>query len=342
MRSETDHGDLSRIMRGDGAGDRILEILGHLMKGAAVDRHDAAKIADVQLAAADRYLKALEQHVPGVRSKRDGKQRRYRFDKAELIEPPEAGHAIAACLAASLAPLFKGTDYEMSLRGVLGLLLQRARASREYKHIDRKFLFVRRGGEAMLPELAGELHDVVEATLASEYLQVRWRGFKGDLRQARVQPLSLAIHEHQLYLVARKTKNEDPFLIRFSRVDEVHREDVTFSYPPRTQYDPEERFGQSIGVFISDDFPVETIVLRLAEDWQLYAQTHRWHPSQRVRIEEDGRVCVEIRARICPELRSWVRGFGPEAEVVRPASLRTEICREVRRLSLIYGVDTDE
>ncbi|MCG8424188.1 MAG: WYL domain-containing protein [Proteobacteria bacterium] len=326
---------------GDGMGDRILEILRHLIEGAELDRHGAAKVAAVQLAAADRYLKALEHHIPGVESRRAGKKRRYRFDRSELIEPPEPGHAIAACLAASLAPLFKGTDYETSLRDVLGLLVQRARERTEYKHIDRKFLFVQRGGEAMLPELAGELHDVVEATLGSEYLQVQWRGFKGDVRRARVQPLSLAIYQHQLYLVARKTENEDPFLIRFSRVEDVLREDETFNYPRLTQYDPEERFGQSIGVFISDDFPVETVVVRLTADWQLYTETHRWHPSQRVRIDDDGRVCVELRARICPELKSWVRGFGPDAEVLSPDSLRTEIRDEVHQLSLLYQVGTE-
>ena len=146
----------------------------------------------------------------------------------------------------------------------------------------------------------------------------------------------MAIYNHHLYVVARRDDRDAPFLIRFSRVDDVHRGGEKFKYPRRTRYDPSELFAQSIGVFISDDHPIETVVLRLAPRWSYYAETHCWHPGQQVVADDDGHVVVRIRARLCPELKGWVLGFGPDAEVLSPQTLREQVRNDVQRMSSVY------
>ncbi len=113
---------------------------------------------------------------------------------------------------------------------------------------------------------------------------------------------------------------------RFARIQAVDVLDDTFSYPSRTEYDPQQVFRDSFGIFL--DLPVQDVELRLDKQWATYAQSHRWHDSQVVEVV-DGGVRLQLRVRVCPELESWILGFGEQAEVLAPVSLREKIGRRI-------------
>ena len=55
-----------------------------------------------------------------------------------------------------------------------------------------------------------------------------------------------------------------------------------------------------------------------------------WHESQTLADEPDGRRAPHAwRWRPSFDLKAWIKGFLPHVEVVRPASLRDEIAREI-------------
>jgi proteasome accessory factor B len=141
------------------------------------------------------------------------------------------------------------------------------------------------------------------------------------------------VHDHQLYVVGRDDRGElHPY--RFSRIRSVDVLDETFDYPGRTEYDPEQVFRDSFGIFL--DLPVHDVMLRLHKQWTTYAQSHRWHDSQKVEVAPD-HVIVRMRVRVCPELEAWILGFGEEAEVLAPAVLRAKIAKRVTALAALYG-----
>ncbi len=61
-----------------------------------------------------------------------------------------------------------------------------------------------------------------------------------------------------------------------------------------------------------------------------------WHPNQRVTDLPDGGVewCVEIAG--VTELIPWIRGWGPDVEVVSPPDLRQRIAEDTRRAAALY------
>jgi len=65
----------------------------------------------------------------------------------------------------------------------------------------------------------------------------------------------------------------------------------------------------------------------------------RWHPSQEVEICANGGCILRLRVPHTLELKPWIRGWGPDCEVIAPEELRREIAEEMRRAAEVYGAE---
>jgi predicted DNA-binding transcriptional regulator YafY len=311
---------------------RHLTLCADLLSGREHDRQSLAARLGVRPAMADRLIRAAIEHLPGVSERRDGKQRKIRMEAGARTPAPEYPTAVAACFGASLWPLFRGSSYEAGIRNALTHVVGRTKRRLVFENIDRKFCFLRRGGEAALTERQALLDDVIEAVLHHRVVAVRYTHFTGASEQLRLEPLSIVVHDHQLYVVARGPHRAlHPY--RFARLEWVEVLDEVFPYPRRDAYDPEQVFRDSFGVFL--DLPVRSVEIRLDKRWEVYARTHRWHDSQVVVAGPDY-VTVKLRVRACPELEAWILGFGEEAHVLRPVGLRRRMAAHARGLARRY------
>jgi predicted DNA-binding transcriptional regulator YafY len=301
--------------------DRHFLFVADLLKGKEHDRHSLAKRLGIQPPMADRLMNAAVEHLPQVVERREGKRRVVRMAAPTTVAEPSYGMAVAACFGASLWPLFEGSNYQAGIRDALQQVIGRTKRRAVFKDIDRKFWFLARGGELALLDRAHLLDEVIEAVLHHRAISVEYTRFEDVTARLRLEPLSIAVHDHQLYVVAR---GEDGRLhpYRFSRLTDVDVLDDTFTYPTRTAYDPGQVFRDSFGIFLN--LPVQDVELKLDKRWSTFARTHRWHTSQVVDVTRD-HVRVRLHVRVCPELEAWIRGFGAEAEVVAPAALREKI-----------------
>src|SRR5450631_1235607 len=295
--------------------------------------HTIAQRFEIAVAAADRYIHHLQQ-IPGIVAVREGRRLALRFDFGDAVPRPSHPAAVAACWAAGLADIFAGSDYERGVRDALGYVTARARRSSEFKNVDRKFLFLARGGDSSLPEAAGHLDDLVDGVLRNRYTSIEYVQFEGDQERTRIRPLSMAIYDHQLYVIgARDDGTRHPF--RLSRIRSVSVETDTFEYPERAVYDPKQLFRDSFGIFIDETKPVIRVRVGLDERWRVHCRTHRWHPSQRI-DDVPGGVVVTMSVRKCPELKAWILGFGAEAVVLEPSELADELRDEVANMAANY------
>ena len=299
---------------------RVLTVVRALVRGRTVDRHSASELLKMTPEAADRFLRTFVKHWPEVAGEADDGTRLLRWSASGIV--PDS-IAVAACFGASLSRLFEGSNYESGLRAARQRIVARVRRPELFDQFDRKFYFVRGGGEMMLPEKAEYLDEVVDAVLRRNHLSMRYRPFDRDAESVRIKPLSIAVYAHQLYVIGRDERNVDhPF--RFSRIVHVEREETTFAYPSKSDYDPERLFADSFGIFVGSEFPVEDVQLKFAARWSTFVDHHRWHKTQRVEQRADG-IVLRMRVRVCPELEAWILGFGEEVEVLAPAGLRKVI-----------------
>jgi predicted DNA-binding transcriptional regulator YafY len=178
----------------------------------------------------------------------------------------------------------------------------------------------------------------VDAILQRTILRVKHTRFKGETETIYMKPLSLALHEHQLYVLGFVNggllRN-----VRFSRITAALAMKEQFEYPPLDDYDPRLVFRDSLGIFIHDDerkgIRVRDVKIRLTHRWASYVETHRWHESQRHMVDKRG-VLLELHVRTCPELERLILGFGPDAEVLSPPDLRDRIAQKAEELATRY------
>ena len=312
---------------------RTSAILADLIGGEIHDRQTISDKFKIAVAAADRYIRQL-QRVPGVVQDCRGRRHRIRFDFGEAVPRPSYPAAVAACWAAGLAEVFAGSDYEQGVRDALAYVTRRARRSSEFKHVDRKFIFVARGGESSLPDSSERLDYLVDAVLRSHYADIEYVHFDEKEETLRIQPLSMAIYDHQIYIIG-VANDGSRYPYRLSRIKSVDVVSESFEYPERAVYDPKQLFRHSFGIFISESSPIETIRVRLDRKWSVHCRSHRWHESQRIEDGPNG-VVVTLFARVCWELKAWILGFGADAVVLEPLELHNEMQSIVAKMAARY------
>ena len=307
-------GNPSSIVAGKSKGEatrgeqlrRYLLLVRHLVKGKALDRAAVGKLLGCTGEMADRHMRELKKHWPELDETHSPGRRTLRLVR------PQGGivHdsvAIAASFGASLSRLFDGSNYEPGLRTAQAEVVARVRDPLLFANFDRKFYFVQRGGEIMLPDNSGILDDLIDAVLHHRLVTLTYTRFDGSLDNVTIKPLSIVTCDHQLYVVGRDDKGRDhPY--RFSRITEADCDVMTFNYPTKAEYDPDQLFAKGIGVFVGDEYPVREIEVRLTPKWATFATFHRWHRTQRVDVRGD-HVVVTMTVRVCPELTAWVLGF---------------------------------
>jgi hypothetical protein len=314
---------------------RYLVLVRHLVKGKALDRGTVAKLVGCTGEMADRHMRELKKHWPELDESHPKGRRVLR-----LVRPRGGivhdSVAIAASFGASLSRLFDGSNYEPGLRTAQAEVVARVRDPKLFANFDRKFYFVQRGGEIMLPDNSGILDDLIDAVLHHHFATLTYTRFDGSHDTVTIKPLSIATCDHQLYVVGRDDDGRDhPY--RFSRITAADSDVTTFSYPTKAEYDPDQLFEKSLGVFVGEKYAVREIEIRLARKWATFAKFHRWHRTQRVDDTHTAHVTVTMTVRLCPELTAWVLGFGEEAEVIAPIELRNEVARRTAAAAEVYA-----
>lgn len=319
---------------------RCYQFVAALLAGRQLDRRTIAALLGVREAAADAHLKALvAAKLPGVRVDRHRNRRIVSWRAGEQATPASIQLAVAACFGASVGKLFQGTPYAALLQqardGIVGRLGKR---KGDFEHAARKFLFISQAGEVAFPERTGLLDDLIESVLRQRLIRLDYLGFEGDRRHLTLEPWSIAIYDHQLYVLARedgsKTHRLHPY--RLSRIRSHRVLAKTFVYPRRTSYDPDELFRDSFGIFLTGAGEVEEVLLRFDERWRTFANTHRWHSTHQV-LTATGPVDVRMRVRVCNEFKAFILSVGADVEVVAPASLRASIAEMASALNQVYA-----
>lgn len=67
-----------------------------------------------------------------------------------------------------------------------------------------------------------------------------------------------------------------------------------------------------------------------------------WHPLQEIEEFADGSIEWRVQVAGTTELLPWIRGWGPDVEVLEPAELRERIAEEMYRAAMVYRGGLDE
>ena len=99
--------------------------------------------------------------------------------------------------------------------------------------------------------------------------------------------------------------------------------DTTFETPQ--DFNMENLLRNSFGTFFGD--PVQ-VVIHFSQRIAGYIVEKIWHESQIVEKQEDGSLIFKAQIAGTKEIKFWILGWGKDAVVLEPDSLREEIRME--------------
>lgn len=147
------------------------------------------------------------------------------------------------------------------------------------------------------------------------------------------KPVKLALNPYRLcfagqawYLIARPVEEKQPKTYRIARFQSLRMIDVAAQRPDKFSLD--EYFGNAWGVFRGkDSYDVEIEFTKEAAS--LVTET-RWHKTQEIKRQPDGRVTLAFRVDGLDEILWWVLGWSGRARVIQPEKLREMVLEKLK------------
>jgi predicted DNA-binding transcriptional regulator YafY len=154
-----------------------------------------------------------------------------------------------------------------------------------------------------------------------------------------VLPYALIFHKSALYLIAFSKDHDD---IRTFKVDRIREVDVTrLQFTAPTDFSPEQFLEHSFGIMEGQGDALE-IQVRFRPAVSRILAEKQFHASQKLTPQRDGSTIAAYRLSSLEEFSSWILSFGPEAEVLSPASVRDSVAGKLQRALEQYATQSTE
>jgi predicted DNA-binding transcriptional regulator YafY len=188
------------------------------------------------------------------------------------------------------------------------------------------------GAKLQLP--AAEHVPVIQTALADRRtLRLRYYAMSRDEETVReVDPYHLTYFHGGLYLVGHCHRRRAPRIFAIERIRTIEMTRARFAIP--CEFRLEDYLRDALGIIRGD---VVTVKVVFSRDVARYVRERLWHPSQKFRDLPGGRLEITLRVADTLEVRRWVLGYGVQAEVIEPASLREALRAKAEALAARLG-----
>jgi predicted DNA-binding transcriptional regulator YafY len=147
-----------------------------------------------------------------------------------------------------------------------------------------------------------------------------------------MHPYDVIDYHGWLYVVGFAPQHNAKRTWKVNRID-ARADPMHFQRPGDFRVD--EYLAGSFGMYHGDG--ELRVKIRFCSAAARYVRETNWHPSQQLTAQADGSLLAEFVLSGTQEIKSWIYGFGPDAEVLEPESLRREMAAELEQLRAIYS-----
>ncbi len=292
---------------------------------------------------AERYLRDLKDAGLPLGTKREGRQAVFALDdlrsrslKLEAVDiPPAAARPLSLLLvAAALLPAHLGVREAVDSTVRAALRLRGLKASSELRKLEDAVLVLENdakdyGGKG---EVFGAL---IDACLAGELVRVRYRSPRFEhAREERFWIATIGLYRGGLYALAVPEGDDGTHPIwraveRIEEAPDVAPDAGTLSAEVRLRAVDEaaRRWGPARPR--DNDDEEQIITLHFSAHAAPYVLARPWHPRAEMEVwPDDEGGGLRMALRLSGEtimFESWVRSWGPEVQVLRPADMADRI-----------------
>lgn len=189
------------------------------------------------------------------------------------------------------------------------------------------------------PDLEGveQFNDLLQAILSKRVLKINYTPFDKDSISVKAYPYFLKQYNDRWYLIAQAVGYDTLAHYALDRIKGFEEIALPYKEP---EFDFTEYFEDVVGVTIPD-VPAQKIIIKVYGNSVKYVKTKPLH-STLTRIEENDDFFVfSINVKPNYELDSKILSFGPNIEVLSPASYRDHISKKIKAMNQIYMNDAE-
>jgi CRISPR-associated endonuclease/helicase Cas3 len=125
---------------------------------------------------------------------------------------------------------------------------------------------------------------------------------------------------------------------RTLKVERIRRIEMTAeSYDIPGDFDAYTKLGNAWGIWYSER-ECEKVVLQFHPRVVGRVEETQWVAGEQTALRDDGFLVWQANVAEPREMKPWIRGWGPDCEVLEPEWLRVEIAEETRRAAEMYDL----
>lgn len=309
---------------------RLIQLLERSRRGLAFE--ELARELDCTTRTVMRDLDHLQAVGFPVTEDRDGKEKHWKFVegyKSDLPVPLSLSELMALYFTRSLLKPLHGTPFHSALESALAKI--RALLPPEgHAFVDQIEGTLTTRGPAFkdYSRVRGVLEAVTTARLEGQRLEIRYYSFSREaLTTRRIDPYHLFYQQGGLYIAAYDHLREEVRIFAVERIRELRQTGETFRIPG--DFDFDAYMQGSFGILRGETTTIRIHFNRHRAKW---IAERTWHESQEIQLLADGDLILSLKVADTAEVKGWILGFGQDAEVLEPASLREQIRAEAEAL----------
>jgi predicted DNA-binding transcriptional regulator YafY len=193
----------------------------------------------------------------------------------------------------------------------------------------RETIGVRALGAKLQTPVAEFIPILHAALLGRRTVRVTYYSYSRDgVTERSIDPYHLTYFNGGLYLVGHCHLRNAVRVFAVERIRSLRMLQSIFTVP--AAFDARKYLEGAWGILRGDLVTVKVIFSKAVAR---YIGERLWHPSQKLRDLDDGRVEVTLRVADTLEVRRWILGHGVHAEVLEPAALREALRTEAAALA---------
>ncbi|MCO6439458.1 MAG: transcriptional regulator [Phycisphaerae bacterium] len=209
-----------------------------------------------------------------------------------------------------------------------------------FADLDR-IVAVRRRGYTDYAPYAGVIRSLIDAIREQRSVDLDYRAvWRDDEYTMRFDPYALVLYDGDVFVMGRSHRARGIRVLKVTRIPDARMSESRFTRP--TGFSVEEHFRASFGIIHADGDPIE-IVVRFSGPSAALVEERVWHESQQLaRADAEstlferttgnkGDLLATFRLADVVEFLRWIKGFGSDAEVVRPQWLRERLRDELHQ-----------
>jgi predicted DNA-binding transcriptional regulator YafY len=173
------------------------------------------------------------------------------------------------------------------------------------------------------------ISSLYQAIIQSHVVEFYYDSLTSKGRTREVEPLHVFYREGAWYLYGKETGNGRTFHLK--RIQDFSIMDRTFE-PPKS-FEIQKLLEDSFGVYQGTK-PQWVEVLFSGPAARIVSE-RRWHISQTMKWEDD-RLRLRMRVVISVEIERWILGWGEQALIVSPDSLKKVVTQRIEKARANY------